>query len=72
VFGYAHVPTFKKHQRKIESTALPEARARHRQAEATAAALQSAGYRRIGLDHYALPSDEMAIAQDKGALHRNF
>ena len=72
VFGYAHVPSFKKHQRRIDAAALPDARARHDQAEAIAAILQSKGYRRIGLDHYALPSDEMAAALDSGALHRNF
>jgi oxygen-independent coproporphyrinogen-3 oxidase len=72
VFGYAHVPSFKKHQRRIDAAALPDARARHEQAEAIAAMLQSEGYRRIGLDHYALPCDEMALAQENGVLRRNF
>jgi oxygen-independent coproporphyrinogen III oxidase len=72
VFGYAHVPGFKKHQRRIDAAALPDAHARHEQAEAIAAMLQTKGYRRIGLDHYALPSDAMAAAQDRGALRRNF
>lgn len=72
VFGYAHIPTFKKHQRKIDEAALPDGAARYAQAEAIAAALIEAGYRRIGLDHYALPDDSMVKAQVDGVLHRNF
>jgi oxygen-independent coproporphyrinogen III oxidase len=72
VFGYAHVPSFKKHQRKIDEAALPDGEARYAQAEAIAEALMSAGYRRIGLDHYALPDDSMVQAQVGGVLHRNF
>jgi len=72
VFGYAHVPSFKKHQRKIDEAALPDGEARYAQAEAIAEALVGAGYRRIGLDHYALPDDSMAQAQGEGVLHRNF
>ncbi|NNM72218.1 oxygen-independent coproporphyrinogen III oxidase [Enterovirga aerilata] len=72
VFGYAHVPSFKKHQRRIDEAALPDGEARHEQAEAIAEALVAAGYRRIGLDHYALPEDEMARAHAAGRLRRNF
>jgi oxygen-independent coproporphyrinogen-3 oxidase len=72
VFGYAHVPSFKKHQRKIDEAALPDGEARYAQAEAIAEALMSAGYRRIGLDHYALPDDSLVQAQVGGVLHRNF
>ncbi|MGV6871499.1 oxygen-independent coproporphyrinogen III oxidase [Pseudochelatococcus sp. B33] len=72
VFGYAHVPAFKKHQRLIDERALPDARARNAQAEAIAATLVGAGYRRIGLDHYALPDDALARAQEAGRLRRNF
>ena len=72
VFGYAHVPAFKLHQRKIEESALPGGAERHTQAEAIAAALVGADYRRIGLDHYARPDDALAIASDEGMLHRNF
>lgn len=72
VFGYAHVPTFKIHQRKIDDAALPGGAERHRQAEAIAGALEDAGYVRIGLDHYARPEDELARAAAEGALHRNF
>ena len=72
VFGYAHVPSFKLHQRKIEEAALPDGAGRHAQAEAIAAALVGADFQRIGLDHYARPNDTLAIAAQKGALHRNF
>ena len=65
-------PTFKKHQRKIDEAALPDGAARYEQAEAIAEALVEAGYRRIGLDHYALPDDSMVQAQVDGVLHRNF
>ena len=72
VFGYAHVPSLKKHQRKIEAGDLPSPAARHEQAEAIASLLTDAGYRRIGLDHFALPDDAMARAEEGGNLHRNF
>ena len=72
VFGYAHVPSFKKHQRKIGEHALPNASDRLAQADAIAEALVEAGYRRIGLDHFALPGDVMARAQEQGSLRRNF
>lgn len=72
VFGYAHVPSFKAHQRKIDETALPGAAERGEQAEAIARALTVRGYHQIGLDHFALPGDSLAIAAEAGALHRNF
>jgi oxygen-independent coproporphyrinogen-3 oxidase len=72
VFGYAHVPAFKRHQRKIQDAALPGARERRAQAEAIAEALRCAGYVQIGLDHFARPDDALAIAARGGRLHRNF
>jgi oxygen-independent coproporphyrinogen-3 oxidase len=72
VFGYAHIPSFKKHQRKIADDTLPDSPERHLQSEAIAEALNDAGYVRIGLDHFALPEDNLAIAQQAGRLHRNF
>jgi len=72
VFGYAHVPDFKQHQRLIDEAALPDGAARHAQAEAIADALTAAGYRQIGLDHFALPSDPIARIQQDGCLRRNF
>lgn len=72
VFGYAHIPSFKAHQRLIDESVLPNAGERNAQAEAIAATLVDAGYRRIGLDHYALPEDSLARALDEGRLRRNF
>lgn len=72
VFGYAHVPGFKKHQRRIDEADLPDGLERHEQAEAMAEALVAAGYVRIGLDHFALPDDSMGQAGADGVLRRNF
>jgi len=72
VFGYAHVPSFKKHQRMIEETALPDSTARMEQALAIAEALVAAGYVQIGLDHFALPDDDLARSQAAGKLRWNF
>jgi len=72
VFGYAHVPSFKKHQRMIDENALPDGEPRFAQAEAIGTALLQAGYRRIGLDHYARPSDPIVEAQRQWRLRRNF
>jgi oxygen-independent coproporphyrinogen III oxidase len=72
VFGYANLPTFKKHQRKIDDASLPDSLQRHRQSEAIADALKKAGYLQIGLDHFALSGDKMAVALQDGKLRRNF
>ena len=72
VFGYAHVPSFKKHQRRIDVATLPGGAERNTQAEAIAETLTAAGYRQIGIDHYAHPDDSLAVAQGQGRLHRNF
>ncbi|QQS13270.1 MAG: oxygen-independent coproporphyrinogen III oxidase [Rhodospirillales bacterium] len=72
VFGYAHVPWMSKRQRAIDEAALPDMAARHAMAALVAARLEGAGYRRIGLDHYALPDDPLALAAEVGAVRRNF
>ena len=72
VFGYAHVPDFKKHQRMISRGALPDGLARHDQACAIANALKEAGYVQIGLDHFARPGDSMVVAFEERTLRRNF
>jgi oxygen-independent coproporphyrinogen-3 oxidase len=72
LFGYAHVPWFKPHQRLIDEAALPEAAARLEQARVAGETLASHGYDLIGLDHFARPDDELAVAQRAGRLHRNF
>ena len=72
VFGYAHVPWMKTHQKMIPDESLPDAWQRFEQAEAAATRLAERGYRRIGLDHYALETDSMTEVLDKGRLRRNF
>jgi len=72
VFGYAHVPTFKKYQRKIDEAWLPDSLERYDQSCAIANALVEVGYVQIGLDHFALPGDAMAAAFREGRLRRNF
>ena len=72
VFGYAHVPAVKPHQRKIDARDLPDAEARWRQEAVIAETLIASGYRRIGIDHFAHPEDALASALDRGTLHRNF
>ena len=72
LFGYAHVPWMKPHQRLIPEAELPGGQARFAQAAAAAERLQELGYVWIGLDHFARPEDPMAIAAAEGRLHRNF
>jgi oxygen-independent coproporphyrinogen-3 oxidase len=72
LFGYAHVPWMKAHQKLIDEAALPGPEARLAQSEAAAERLAGAGYVRIGLDHFALRGDEMAAALDSGRLRRSF
>ena len=72
VFGYAHVPSFKQHQRKINEAVLPDSAERLVQSQAIADALCEGGYVAVGLDHFAAPSDSLAIAAARGELHRNF
>ncbi len=71
-FGYAHVPWMKRHQALLPEDALPDAPARYAQREAMANSLIAAGYRAVGLDHFALPADPLAQAAASGTLHRNF
>lgn len=72
LFGYAHVPWFKKRQTLIDAAALPPADVRFAQAEAACARLLAHGYLPIGMDHFARPGDALAIATEQGALRRNF
>ncbi|HEX5957903.1 MAG TPA: oxygen-independent coproporphyrinogen III oxidase [Hyphomicrobiaceae bacterium] len=72
LFGYAHVPWMKKHQRLLPEAALPDAAARLAQALVAADVLRDAGYRQIGLDHFAKASDALAVRQRERRLHRNF
>jgi oxygen-independent coproporphyrinogen III oxidase len=72
VFGYAHVPSFKPHQRKIDAGGLPNERERYEQFRVIAELLVAAGYVHIGLDHFAKPDDPLAKAAADGVLRRNF
>lgn len=71
-FGYAHVPTVKPHQRNIDEAALPGEAARQDQAQTIADMLTRAGFVRIGIDHFALPDDELARRLRDRTLRRNF
>src|SRR6185369_4789497 len=72
IFGYAHVPWMKKHQRLIDEASLPDATLRQALARDAAEIIEGAGYRPIGLDHFALPDDPLARALEDGTLRRNF
>ncbi len=72
LFGYAHVPWFKSHQKLIDEKDLPDATARLEQARVASETLTGLGYEAIGLDHFALPGDELSIAAREHRLRRNF
>jgi oxygen-independent coproporphyrinogen-3 oxidase len=72
LFGYAHVPWMKSHQQLIDEAALPGPAERLEQSEAAAELLAQEGYVRIGLDHFALETDELAVAHAERRLRRNF
>ena len=72
VFNYAHLPSLFAAQRKIKDADLPSPQARLSMLEQTIGTLTSEGYQFIGMDHFALPEDELAVAQREGNLHRNF
>jgi oxygen-independent coproporphyrinogen III oxidase len=72
VFGYAHVPDFKRHQRLIPVAALPDLGERLRQYDAAQSLLTANGYVAIGLDHFARAADPLAVASAQGTLRRNF
>ena len=72
LFGYAHVPWMKSHQKLLDEDALPDAGERWQQFEASSAKFIEAGYHAVGLDHFSLPDDEMSDALNEGTLHRNF
>jgi len=72
LFGYAHVPWMRRHQQLIDEAALPDGPARWRQYRAAGDRIAEAGFRRIGLDHFARPYDALTDALDAGRLRRNF
>lgn len=72
IFSYAHVPHLRPHQRKIDEAALPRGEAKWRLFAHARARLIEAGYVPIGMDHFALADDELAVAQRERRLCRNF
>ncbi|WP_313063204.1 oxygen-independent coproporphyrinogen III oxidase [Atlantibacter hermannii] len=72
VFNYAHLPTLFAAQRKIKEADLPTAQQKLDILQQTIGSLMQSGYQFIGMDHFARPDDELAVAQREGVLHRNF
>jgi len=72
VFNYAHLPEIFKPQRRINEDDLPTSDQKLEILQRTNQQLSEAGYLYIGMDHFALPDDELAVAQREGTLYRNF
>ncbi len=71
-YSFAHIPWIRGNQRRIEKDALPTAEEKFSLFGAAIRSFVGGGYRMIGMDHFALPEDEMAIAAENRRLHRNF
>lgn len=72
LYAYAHLPERFKPQRRISEYELPAAPAKITMLSDALSAFLSAGYVYVGMDHFALPDDALAIAKRQGRLHRNF
>jgi oxygen-independent coproporphyrinogen-3 oxidase len=72
LYNYAHLPTVFKPQRRIAESDLPTAEIKLQLLSLAIRRLGEAGYAYIGMDHFAKPGDELAVAQRQGRLHRNF
>ena len=72
IYGYAHLPRMFKGQRHIDAASLPSPAARLDLLRLAIEELTAAGYRYVGMDHFALPDDELVRAQEAGELQRNF
>ena len=72
VYGYAHLPGLFKPQRQIVENELPDAETRLHLLQLAIEKLSAVGYEYIGMDHFALPHDDLARAMHRGGLHRNF
>ena len=72
IYNYAHLPRLFKPQRRIADADLPAPDEKLRMLSLCIARLRAAGYVYIGMDHFAKPDDELAVAQRQGRLHRNF
>ncbi|MCC6211893.1 MAG: oxygen-independent coproporphyrinogen III oxidase [Burkholderiales bacterium] len=72
LYNYAHLPALFKPQRRIREADLPAAETKLQILTLAIGRLTRAGYLYIGMDHFARPGDELAVAQSQGRLHRNF
>lgn len=72
LYAYAHLPERFKPQRRISEYELPAAQAKISMLSEALTAFLEAGYVYVGMDHFALPEDDLAIAKRQGRLHRNF
>ena len=72
VYSFAFVPWIKPHMNHIPTEALPAPAVKLKLLALAIDAFTQAGYRAIGMDHFALPGDDLALAMDRGTLHRNF
>ena len=72
IFGYAHVPWFKKHQQCFDAADLPGTEERFHQASLARDTFLAEGYCAVGFDHFARREDALAVAAETGRLRRNF
>jgi oxygen-independent coproporphyrinogen-3 oxidase len=72
IYNYAHLPHVFKPQRRIDEAHLPDAPSKLQLLRLAIERVTAAGYLYIGMDHFARPEDELAVAQRQGRLHRNF
>ncbi|MDY7228838.1 oxygen-independent coproporphyrinogen III oxidase [Hyalangium rubrum] len=72
VYSFAYMPQVLKHQKRLPAQALPDPREKLELFRAAYATFLEAGYRPIGMDHFAVPEDELARAQERRTLGRNF
>lgn len=72
LYAYAHLPERFKPQRRINEAELPAPGQRIDMLSGAIIGFMQRGYRYIGMDHFALPEDSLAVAKDQGRLHRNF
>ena len=72
LYSYAHVPWIKGHQKSIDTDLLPAPEIKTEMFTSAITTFESAGYEYIGIDHFALPTDELSQALHERRLHRNF
>ena len=72
VYSFAYVPWVKPNQKRIDESTLPDRDLKFALLAQVSDRLVGGGYRAIGMDHFALPDDELSVAMDNGSLSRNF